>query len=232
MFYFKYYPIQEVLGFVFSMGQAQANVWIHILTPLLNSALGYKKELPARAPCDIERILSQCPGLEFIIDATERAIQRPKDAERQKSHYSGKKKRHTVKNTVINDKKTKKIKALGKTHPGKTHDKKMAEEDEIFFPEDSSLWKDTGYQGYEPEHTSCYQPKKKPKGKELTDDEKQRNQDISKERIPIEHSIAGVKLYHIVKDIYRNHKAAFEDLVMETACGLFNLRIQYRHLLA
>ena len=117
-----------MLGFLFGMGQAQANIWIHTLTPLLNAALGYQKELPARKPCDIERILSQCPGLSFIIDATERPIQRPKDAERQKDHYSGKKRRHTVKNTVVGDKSTRKIKVLGQTHPGKKHDKKMAEE--------------------------------------------------------------------------------------------------------
>jgi hypothetical protein len=48
LFYFKYYPTQEVLGFLFGIGQSQANEWIHRLTPLLNAALGYEQQLPAR----------------------------------------------------------------------------------------------------------------------------------------------------------------------------------------
>ena len=61
--------------------------------------------------------------------------------------------------------------------------------------------------------------------KDLTADEKAQNKAISAERVGVEHSIGGVKIYHIVRDIYRNHRTAFEDLVMETACGLFNLRL-------
>ena len=232
LFYFKFYPIQEVLGFLFGMSQGQANIWIHTLTPILNQALGYRKELPARKIHDVEQILAECPGLEFIIDGTERPIQRPKDKERQKKNYSGKKKRHTVKNNVITDKRTKKVKYLGDTHEGKKHDKKMADEEDPPFPPGSKLWKDTGFQGYDPENTTTFQPKKKPKGKELTEEEKERNRQIAKGRISVEHSIGGVKRFHIVRDIFRNHKKEYDDLVMETACVLFNLTIQYRHLAA
>ena len=37
----------------------------------------------------------------FFHDATERPIQRPKDVEAQKAYYSGKKKQHTIKNTLM-----------------------------------------------------------------------------------------------------------------------------------
>jgi len=47
-FYFKFYPVQEVQGYFFGMGQAQAWDWIHRLTPVLNRALGYEKQLLAR----------------------------------------------------------------------------------------------------------------------------------------------------------------------------------------
>ena len=97
LFYLKFYPVQEVQGYLFGMGQAQAQDWIHRLTPILNRALGYEKQLPARKYRDIEQILAACPGLEFIIDGTERPIRRPKDKKKQESHYSGKKKRHAVK---------------------------------------------------------------------------------------------------------------------------------------
>lgn len=228
LFYFRFYPTQEVLGYFFGIGQTQANEWIHRLTPILNEALGYEQQLPARNPATIEQILKGCPGLEFIIDGTERPIQRPKDKDRQKNCYSGKKKRHTVKNIVITDKKNGKIKGLSKTYEGKKHDKSIADEEQYEFPEGSKVWKDTGFQGYEPANTSTYQPKKKPKGGELTNDEKELNKQIASERIGVEHSIGGIKVFRIVRDIYRNHKNKFDDLVMETACGLHNMRVEYR----
>lgn len=41
--------------------------------------------------------------------------------------------------------------------------------------------------------TTTYQPTKKPKGKELTVEQKEQNKQISKERTRVEHSIGGVK---------------------------------------
>lgn len=227
LFYFKFYPTQEVQGFLFGMSQPQANEWIHRLTPVLNQALGYEKQLPAREVHQIEQVLAACPGLEFIIDGVERPIQRPQDNQVQEDCYSGKKKRHTKKNVLISDKRTKKVKALGRTQPGSRHDKAITDEEEYRFPKGSHLWKDLGFQGYEPAGTTTYQPKKKPRGGELTPEEKAQNQTISSERIGVEHSIGGVKVYHIVHDVYRNHRANYEDLIMETACGLHNLRLDY-----
>ena len=96
--YFRFYPVQILQGYLFGLSQPQANDWIHRLSSVLNQALGMQQQLPARRAKDIETILSACPGLEFIIDGTERPIRRPKDPEKQKQNYSGKKKRHTVKN--------------------------------------------------------------------------------------------------------------------------------------
>jgi hypothetical protein len=227
LFYFKIYPLQEVQALFFGFGQAQANEWIHRLAPVLNAALGYEMQLPARDAANLEQVLAECPSLEFIIDGTERFVQRSKDPHKQKEHYSGKKKRHTVKNNVITHKPTKKIKGLSATVPGSKHDKKLADEEEHRFPPGSQLWKDTGYQGYEPEGIITHQPKKKPKGGELTAPEKEHNRTISQERIGVEHSIGGAKVFHIVHDIYRNHKQGFADLIMETACGLHNLRLDF-----
>src|SRR4030067_2362180 len=72
LFYFRMYPVQMAQGCFFGMGQPQANEWIHRLAPILNQALGYEMQLPARDAKDIEQVLSECPELEFIIDGTER----------------------------------------------------------------------------------------------------------------------------------------------------------------
>lgn len=225
--YFRFYPVQILQGFLFGLRQPQANDWIHRLTPILNAALGYEQQLPARRAKDIETILVACPELEFMIDGTERPVRRPKASEQQKLKYSGKKKQHTVKNNLITEKRTGKIKVLSATVSGKVHDKKLADEQDLCFPKNSKLWQDTGFQGYAPEHVTTIQPKKKPRGAELSLEEKAQNTAISKERIAVEHSIGGVKVFAIVHHIFRNLKPAFDDLVMETACGLHNLRLDF-----
>ena len=47
-----------------------------------------------------------------------------------------------------------------------------------------------------------------------------------------EHDIGGVKRSKIVHDIFRNRKAGYVDLVMETSCGLHNFRVDERRLTA
>jgi hypothetical protein len=62
----------------------------------------------------------------------------------------------------------------------------------------------------------------------LTDDEKKSNQLISSIRVVVEHVISGVKRLRIVKDVFRNTTADYDDLVVELACSLHNLRSFYR----
>ena len=127
----------------------------------------------------------------------------------------------------LHPRRTKKIKALSATCEGKKHDKKLADEQDPPFPKGSRLWQDTGFQGYEPQGVTTFQPRKKPKDGELTPQEKEANRCISRVRVRVEHSIAGVKVFRIARDIHRNLKANFEDTVMETACGLHNLRVDF-----
>jgi hypothetical protein len=52
----------------------------------------------------LEEIIEGCPELKelgVLTDGTERPIRRPKDEEKQKTAYSGKKKRHTNKHVTI-----------------------------------------------------------------------------------------------------------------------------------
>jgi hypothetical protein len=117
---------------------------------------------------------------------------------------------------------------LGRTCPGTTHDKRATDDEHYHFPPGSTLFKDTGFQGYEPEGVTTRQPKKKPRNGSLTADERANNQAIARERIGVEHRSGGVKVYRIVRDVYRNHCSGSADRVMETACGLHNLRCDYR----
>ena len=69
-------------------------------------------------------MLQAQPALEFFLDGTERPIRRPKHPARQKQFYSGKKKRHTVKNNVITDRDGRVLYVSG-TVEGKKADKAL-----------------------------------------------------------------------------------------------------------
>src|SRR5262252_6548024 len=116
------------------------------------------------------------------------------------------KKTHTVKNIVLGGIHTRKVNYLSQTYEGRRHDKKIVDEENPSYPTDIGLYQDTGFQGYAPAGVQTFQPQKKPKGEELTSEQKERNRLISSIRIVIEHIIAGIKRCRIVKDIFRNTK--------------------------
>ena len=49
---------------------------------------------------------------------------------------------------------------MSTTYAGKVHDKKIAEKEKISYPRNTTLYKDTGFQGYEPAKVKTKQPKK------------------------------------------------------------------------
>ena len=111
---------------------------------------------------------------------------------------------------------------------GKEHDKSLADLANYTLPRGSHLYQDLGFQGFMLDGVTIMQPKKKPRGGNLTPPEKAQNRFISSIRIRIEHAIGGVKRYRIVKDKIRLLKDGIRDTIMETCCGLHNFRLQYR----
>jgi Helix-turn-helix of DDE superfamily endonuclease len=92
--YFKVYPLQEVQGTLFGMGQSQAHEWIHRLTEVLQATLHRDLHLPARDAATLEGVLAACESHSFVIDGTERPTQRSAQDAVQREHYSGKKNAH------------------------------------------------------------------------------------------------------------------------------------------
>jgi predicted DNA-binding protein YlxM (UPF0122 family) len=130
--YQKDYPLQEVLAEMFEMSQSSAHEWIHRLLPVLGKALDRMGLMPERNGkhfAKTEQKKAEKP--KYIIDGTERRRQRPKSAEKQALHYSGKKKTHSDKNVLIIQADSKRISYLSPTQPGKVHDKKVADQAKI-----------------------------------------------------------------------------------------------------
>jgi len=228
LFYLKTDPLQEVLAFSFEMSQSEANRLIHLLSHILKMALQKGNFTPPRLPDEMLARLEQESIQDFSIDGSERPIVRPSNHDVQEFFYSGKKRRHTVKNNLVVGLDDRQIKGLSETHEGKKHDKKICDEAGTRLPEGSNGYLDTGFQGCEMKGVNLHLPKKKPHGGELTPQEKEENRLISSIRVIVEHVISGIKRCRIIRDIFRNTTSGYDDEVMEIACGLHNFRSYHR----
>lgn len=228
--YLKNNPIQEYHAECFGMTQQQCGKWIHGLTTILELALKSSGMLPAKTMKEFIAVLEKQGGAKashiLLHDGTEREIPRPYDADKQKENYSGKKKKHTVKNAVITTM-TAIILFVGQTVSGAVHDKTIADT-QYDFPFLCQLWQDTGYQGYRPTNAVIMQPTKKPKGGELTPEQKAENKNISSRRIRVEHAIGGAKRLRIVKDECRLRANDYVGRIFHIAAGLHNWRLSCR----
>lgn len=134
--YLKNNPIQEYHAECFGMTQQQCGKWIHGLTTILELALKSSGMLPAKTMKEFIAVLEKQGGAKashiLLHDGTEREVPRPYDADRQKENYSGKKKKHTVKNAVITTM-TAIILFVGQTVSGAVHDKTIADT-QYYFP--------------------------------------------------------------------------------------------------
>ena len=104
LFYLKSYPTYDVLAFTFNISRGCAFASVQRLLPILKQTQKNLKVLPKRTTDDPQELLQLIESVDHVlIDATERPIQRPQKPARQKKHYSGKKRFHTVKNTTVSE---------------------------------------------------------------------------------------------------------------------------------
>jgi hypothetical protein len=100
-----------------------------------------------------------------IIDGTERRRRRPISPEKQALHYSGKKKLYADKDVLIVHMRSRRVGYLSPTRADKTHDKTVADCEQIAYPRGAVLHKGTGFQGYEPKVVESRQVKKSRRAK-------------------------------------------------------------------
>ena len=214
---YRTYTTHAFLGFLFGVDDSAVGRNINPLQPLL---AGIFRIPERRIKLDPEEIR------ELFFDATERPTRRP--GEGQRAYYSGKKKRHTLKNQVVTARRTKppgpgkkpqrlRIAAVCRTQPGSVHDKRVYDRSRVVAPSDVRRTGDTAYLG-----TSLETPARKPKGGELTTSQKERNRVVSRRRIVAEHGIGKMKIWRIASERYRNPNRR-HTLIMKNVAGLHNL---------
>jgi hypothetical protein len=115
---------------------------------------------------------------------------------------------------------------LSDTAGGRVHDKRIAEATPYPLPAGSCLLQDLDFLAFTLPEVEILMPTKKPRGQELSLEEKLTNQALHARRLRIEHVNSSVKRCRIVKDRLRLWKQGVRDLVMELCCALHNFRVR------
>ena len=141
-------------------------------------------------------------------------------------YYSGKKKKHTIKNLYAVNQDSVIVYKSKHKQIGKKHDYKIYRKDHPDIPKDVVSMFDLGFLGVEkdfPEQKSSL-PIKKKKNQILTEEEEEYNREHSRRRIVVEHAICRIKKYRIMNDVFRNRLRKY-DKVSDIVSGLINYRI-------
>ena len=228
LLYLKVYPTYDVIAAMFGVDRSQVCRWVQEFVPVLTKTLDNEAVLPLRKIESYDEFIINFPETdEVYIDGTERPTQRSSDNEVQKEHFSGKKKGHTHKNLILSDA-IRRVLVLGDTEPGKNHDYGMFKRLNPQIPPFVVNWVDLGFQGIEKDFPSLEVviPNKKPRGEELTVEQKAENTMVARVRILSEHAIGGIKRLKAVTDTFRNRIKHFADSFMLFGCGLWNFHLK------
>jgi len=221
LIYYRTYVSHAFLGFLFGLDDSAVGRNINPLQPLLAGIFRIPERRVELQPDEIRAL---------FFDATERPTRRPR--RRQRRCYSGKKKRHTLKNQVVVVRKRKRagrrragqaqrrrlrIAAVSPTAPGRVHDKKVYDRTRVLVPAGVAASGDTGYQG-----TALRTPVKRKPGGSLTERQRRGNRRLSRQRIAAEHAVGKMKIWRIAAERYRN-PIRRHTLIQKNVAGLHNL---------
>lgn len=117
---------------------------------------------------------------------------------------------------------------LSQTYEGSKHDKTIVDEEGWQFPAGITLHQDLGFKGHTPKGVSVQMPHRKPRTRELTEEQKMENKRRASIRVKVEQAIGRVKIYRVLKDRIRLFKPGTKDLVMELGCALNNFKLAYK----
>ena len=222
----------SVMGYLFGLNDSNICRNLAQMRRLLRKQLPEPAQIMAaqKKISSIEELFRLYPDLKAIVDGTEQPIQRPKDKEKQKAYYSGKKKRHTIK-TQLTVNRDGLILDTSMAVEGKRHDFKLFEDHETLektIPKEVEVLLDSGYQGAEKNHPDriVHLPKKATKLHPLNDAQKEANRRLSQIRVRVEHVIGRMKRFKILSERFR-HRLSSYDEIFSVVAGLVNfMRIE------
>ena len=102
MVYYRLYITSTLTGVLFNLDQSNVLKDIHKLEPLAKDILPLPQKLHEKVKRlqTIDEIEALFPGFKAFTDATDQEIPRPKNKQKRRTHYSGKKKKHILEDSV------------------------------------------------------------------------------------------------------------------------------------
>lgn len=226
--YYRLYITYTLMEYLFGLDQSNVCRDIEKLESLIRECLPIPEKLHkvTRRLKTREEVEEYFPGFMAFTDCSEQPIPRPKNTIRRKMYYSGKKKKHTVKNLYTANQDGLIVYKTKHNQMGKRHDYRIYKKNHPDLPEDILSLYDLGFLGIDKDYKNQKSslPIKKEKGRELTIQEKEYNKSHSAKRIVIEHAICRLKKYRIMNDTFRNRLRKY-DKVSDIVSGLVNYRI-------
>ena len=110
---------------------------------------------------------------------------------------------------------------------GRRHDFRVYKESGVHIPPDVPLKADSGYQGLQKLHPNTTLPVKGTKKHPLTASDKRHNYAHSSKRIFVEHAIRRIKVFRILKEVYRNRRKRF-GLRLNLIAAIVNMELAQR----
>jgi hypothetical protein len=229
-------PTDEVLGFFFDRHKRNAQLHVRAALAVLDSLDDFPFDRPTRdrAKCrSVAAVMAAFPQVRLIIDAKEQRTNRPKGDAEQKPYYSGKKKCHPLQTQVAIDP-SGRIESVSASVPGSTHDLKRLIHDGLLgrLAEGEGSMADKGYVGVEKHHPDVpvVLPCKKPRGRELTAEQKAFNRAVSSHRMVVEHTMAPLNRFTVLRQVFRAKRRERHSQVARVVAILVNRRIALRPL--
>ena len=236
LIYYRLYVTSTLLAFLFDLGQTNVLKDIRMLEPLVSEVLPLPKKMhqKVRRLRTLDEVEAVFPGFKAYLDATEQEIPRPKSKRKRKTHYSGKKKKHTVK-TQITVNKDGLIVHKTRHARGSRHDYALFKWCPPRLPKKVGVGVDLGYKGIQGDfpqfnaevpfkRRSPGRGKRGVKTKMLPPEQKTFNQKLSKERVVVEHTISRLKKFRVMGEEFRNRLKHY-DTMTDIVSGLINFRI-------
>ncbi len=182
----------------------------------------WQQECDSVERAELEQWLTELPAGKLLVDSWEQPIPRPQDDDEQQAYYSGKKKTHTRNNQLISLPNGTDIVDVAIGEKGPRSDSKLFEQTQADLPQTLEFIGDKAYVG----RRNTTTPIKKPRGGQLTQDQKDFNRQSSQKRVYVEHLIRVVKIFRIALDEFRM-RARMYEMVIGSVCGLVRLRLHY-----
>jgi DDE superfamily endonuclease/Helix-turn-helix of DDE superfamily endonuclease len=219
----RLYPIHEVLGYLFGVSDSTVSRLIERVLPILeqNGRDGMRLPDPGKKRRrQLPDLLRDIPELTVIVDSFEQRVQRPPHDD---SHYSGKKKQHTLKSQLAVDSDTGRIVAVSDSVPGPTADVTLLETSGLLerLPDDVGVGGDLAYLPLAKLRRHGFSPRRKPRGKDRPPADGVYNRAFSQFRIVVEQTIGQVRRFQSVTATDRNHRRQHSARVAAVA-GLVN----------